>query len=129
MRIQSAKAKGRRLCAELKVLIHKIAPWLRDGDVEVTSSSAPGEDIKLSPAARDVLPVVVECKNVESLNVWKAFAQAESHARNKPHLTPVLFFRRNRSPMMCALLAEDFLRLVIKPNQIREENLLRSRDE
>ena len=121
MRTSSCKAKGRRACAEVKELLHKYAPDLRPGDIEITSSGACGEDIKLSPAAREKYPFVIECKNQETISIWKALEQAEGHLVavldkgriiDVKALSPVLFFRRNRSKLYVALDAEEFVRLI-----------------
>ncbi len=111
MRPQSAKAKGRRLCAALKEELLKILP-LEPDDLQVTSSGAGGEDLKLSPRARGILPFVFEAKNQEALNIWAAFKQAESHwekHHTKEDLYPALVFKRNHSEMMIAMTLEDFL--------------------
>lgn len=113
MRPASAKNKGRRACKEVAEILHRWAPDLRPGDIEVTSSGACGEDLKLSPAARDVYPIVIESKNQEKLNIWESLDQAKSHKKGQEALpVPVLFFRRNRSVMYVALEAEDFMRLI-----------------
>lgn len=116
MKTSSAKAKGRRLCQEVRDLLYKYAADLKPGDIEVTPSSCYGEDLKLSPAAREVYPFVIEGKNQEKLNIWDALEQAECH---RPFSfstdwlpVPVVFFRRNRSKMYVALEAESFVRLV-----------------
>lgn len=117
MKTSSCKAKGRRACQEVKELLHKYAPDLKPGDIEITSSGAIGEDMKLSPAARELYPFVIECKNVEALNIWKSFQQATDHKLKNSHpdsaaRIPILFFRRNRSSLMVCLEAEEFVRLV-----------------
>ncbi len=127
MRTSSAKAKGRRLATEVQALLYKYAPELKPGDIQVTSSGACGEDVLLSPAARDAYPLVIECKNKESLNIWQALTQAESHIEPEVKRitqgpvvtwielgirTPAVFFRRNRSRMYVALPAEDFIKLI-----------------
>lgn len=122
MLTSSCKAKGRRLCSELKELILRRIPSLTTNDISVTSSGAPGEDLKFSQAAIDAFPIVVECKNVESLNVWKAYAQAQDHAAKCPGRLPVLFFRRNKSEMMCALKAEDLMALIFTHGVLLGEN-------
>jgi hypothetical protein len=115
MKIQSAKQKGRRGALEVKELLYKYAPDLKPGDIEVTSSSVTGEDLKLSPAARQIYPLVIECKNTESINVWAAFEQAKSHLKKyneeTQFIVPVLFFKRNRSELMACLRADDFIKL------------------
>lgn len=113
MKTSSCKAKGRRAAAEVKDLLYKYAPDLKPGDIEVTSSSVIGEDLKLSPAARDVFPFVVEVKNQEALNIWAALKQAEGHVKTDDGFkVPLLFFRRNRSKLYVAMDAEQFIKLV-----------------
>lgn len=116
MNIRSAKAKGRRLAVEIKELLYHYAPDLKVGDIEVTCSSVPGCDIQLSPAARQVYPLSIECKNTEKINLWKAYEQAQEHAKTDEtkgllHY-PVVFFRRNRSEAMVCMKASDFVKLM-----------------
>lgn len=114
MRTSSAKAKGRRACSELKDLLHGYAPDLKNDDIIVTPSGVPGEDLRLSPAARDKYPYVFECKNVESLNVHQAYNQAAEHWQKRganPQEFPVLAFKKNRTDLFVMLKAEHFLKL------------------
>ena len=123
MRTSSCKAKGRRLAVEVRDMMHKYAPDLKPGDIEVTSSSVCGEDLKLSPAAQEKFPIIIECKNRETINIWEALAQAEDHLKHPKKdevvswyelgfRVPVVFFRRNRSKTYVTLPAEDFLKLI-----------------
>lgn len=105
MKTSSAKAKGRRAAKEVREVILDYFPELHADDVGVASSGVTGEDVTLSKKARDVLPVSIECKNVEALNVWKALEQAESNAGDH---APVLCFRRNRSKLYAAVDASWF---------------------
>lgn len=110
MKTSSAKAKGRRACAEVKELILRYgAEFFSDGDIEVTSSGAPGRDLKLSPLALHFFPFAIEVKNVEKLNVREGYTQAISHQR--PGEIPILFHTRNRDKMLVTVAAEDFLLL------------------
>ena len=111
MKTSSAKAKGRRACQELRDLILKRYPSLQADDVRVQSSGSTGEDLLLSPAARAILPLTFECKNVEALNVWAALKQAAQHAEATQYM-PALAFRRNHSELYVAVRAEDFLKLI-----------------
>jgi hypothetical protein len=70
-----------------------------------------GRDLKLSPAAREIYPLAIECKNVEALNIWAAYEQAKKHAEGSTDF-PIVFFKRNKSELMVTLLAEDFMKLV-----------------
>lgn len=113
MRPSSAKAKGRRLQQWVRDLLLKLAPSLQPDDIRSTSMGASGEDLLLSPAARQVYPFSIECKNVERLNIYDALAQSESNARGA---TPIVVFKRNHSKVYVALEFEEFLRLTGRNN-------------
>jgi hypothetical protein len=110
MRTQSAKAKGRRLQQEVASRI-RAAFSLPEADVRSTSMGAQGEDVTLSYAARGVFPFAIECKNTESINIWKAFLQSEEHAA-MTGLKPLVVFSRNRSEVLCTLKFDDLLELL-----------------
>ena len=107
MKTQSAKAKGRRF-----------QQWVRDQlieqlnvhpeDIESRSMGAGGEDLIMARAARDKFPYSIECKNQESLNVWKAYEQAEY---NSGVYEPVVFIKRNNQKPLVVVYAEYFVRL------------------
>ena len=96
MKPQSCKSKGRRLQQKVARDIMDAFPQLGDGDVVSTSMGAGGEDIRMSPLARSLVPLSIECKCVEKLNVWSCLEQAERNA--PPDATPCLVFSRNRAP-------------------------------
>jgi hypothetical protein len=110
VRTSSAKAKGRRCSVEVADLLRLYAPDLRHDDLWITPSGVCGRDVCLSPAAQEVYPLAIECKNVEKLNVWEAYAQAEAHARGSDDY-PIVFFKRNRSRLMVCLDAEHFMKM------------------
>ena len=68
-----------------------------------------GEDIILSPAARDLIPFSFECKNQERLNIWESLSQAEENCKD---YIPAVVFKRNRSKTYIALELEEFLKLI-----------------
>ena len=109
MNISSCKNKGRRCAEEVKDLLLKHSPELFPDDILVTSASVCGEDLKLSPLASKKYPFIVECKNQETIRIWQALKQSESHAEGTDKV-PVLFFKRNRSEMYVALKASDFIK-------------------
>jgi len=109
MNTRSAKAKGRRLQQTVRDLILKKFKDLQEDDVRSTSMGTGGEDIQLSPKAREKFPFSIECKNTESLNVWKMMEQAE--ANSKGHI-PLGVFKRNGSKCYCVLDLNDFLNLL-----------------
>lgn len=96
LRPQSAKSKGRRLQQAVARSILQTFPHLSADDCVSCSMGANGEDVRLSAVAREAVPLSIECKCVEKLNVWQCLEQAE---RNAPEgATPCLVFSRNRSP-------------------------------
>lgn len=113
MRTSSAKAKGRRCASDVRDLLLKYSPDFLPDDVSVTPSGVTGEDVFLSPTARNKFNFAIECKNVEAINIWASYAQAETHVRHEGS-TPILFFKRNRSELMVCMKAEDFMKLTVK---------------
>lgn len=106
--VQSRKAKGRGFQQLVVASILKHFPALEAGDVVSTSMGAPGADIKLSPAALRVLPLSIECKAVEKLNIWAAYAQASANSKN---LNPVLIFKRSRQKPLVVVDLDYYLSL------------------
>ena len=110
MRPQSCKSKGRRLQQRVAASILQTFPHLAPDDVVSTSMGAPGEDVRLSPLAREAVPLSLECKCVEKINVWACLEQCES---NTPAgVTPCLVFARNRSKVYATLPWSELLRLL-----------------
>ena len=76
MKTQSAKAKGRRLQQWMRELLIEELD-VHPEDIESRSMGAGGEDLIMARAARHKFPYSIECKNQESVNVWKAYEQAQ----------------------------------------------------
>ena len=103
---QSAKGKGRRF-----------QQWVRDmliehrnvhpEDIESRSMGAGGEDIIMARDARKKFPFSIECKNVEKLNVYEAYAQAEANSGDHE---PKLFMKKNRKKPLVVVDAEWFVK-------------------
>jgi hypothetical protein len=107
---QSAKAKGRKLQQYLRVqILERFRDLLEPDDVNSRSMGASGEDLQLSPRARLLFPFSVECKNQESLNIWKALEQAEANAED---YAPLVVFKRNRSEVYCAMKLDTLLTML-----------------
>ena len=77
MRPQSEKAKGRRHQQEIAKNILDAFPHLLFDDVVSRPMGSQGEDLMLSTAARQYLPVSSEAKNGEKVNVWRRLQQCE----------------------------------------------------
>ena len=106
MKTQSAKGKGRRF-----------QQWVRDmliehrdvhpEDIESWSMGAGREDIIMARDARKKFPFSIECKNVEKLNVYEAYAQAEANSGDHE---PILFMKKNRKKPLVVVDAEWFVK-------------------
>ena len=108
MKIQSAKAKGRRLQQKfMQLLIEKLD--IDPEDIESRSMGAGGEDLIMSKAARSKFPFSIECKNQEKLNIWSAWEQAES---NKGLYEPLVVIKKNQQRPLVVLDAENFLDMI-----------------
>ena len=77
-------------------------------DVESRSMGAGGEDLIMARAARAKFPYSIECKNQESVNVWKAFEQANE---NSGDYQPIVVIKRNKSRPLVLIDAEYFVEL------------------
>ena len=109
MKTRSAKNKGKRLQNKVRDLILEKFQQLEEDDVRSTTMGESGEDIQLSPAARKLIPYAIECKNQESLSIWKALEQAENNSNG---YEPLLIFKRNRSKTYVTMDIKEFLRLL-----------------
>ena len=110
MKTASRKAKGRRLQNKIRdLLIEHFSDELEDDDIRCAIMGESGEDLKLSPAARKLIPYSIECKNQEKLNIWDSLEQAEENSNGH---TPVLIFKRNRSKTYAVVELNNFLKLI-----------------
>ena len=110
MKTSSRKSKGRRLQNKIRdLLLEHYSDKLEKDDIRCAVMGESGEDLKLSPAARKLIPYSFECKNQEKLNIWDSLEQAE---KNSDDYSPVLIFKRNRSKIYVVLEISDFLELL-----------------
>ena len=109
MKSRSAKNKGKRLQNNFRDLLLETFKQLEPDDIRSAIMGESGEDIKLSPAARKLIPYSFECKNQEKLNIWDSLSQAEENAGD---YIPVLIFKRNRSKTYAVLNVEKFIELI-----------------
>ncbi len=68
---------------------------------------AGGEDIQLSPAARKLLPLSVECKNLNSMAFYKWYDQAVENCPKNAE--PVVVAKANHRTPVVIIDAEYFL--------------------
>jgi len=107
MRVQSGKAKGRRLQQWVRDLLVESLD-IHPEDIESRSMGAGGEDLIMSSAASQSFPYSIECKNQEKINVWSAYDQATENSGN---YTPIVVIKRNRSKPLVVIDAESFIDL------------------
>ena len=107
VKTQSAKAKGRRLQQWVRdLLIEKLD--IHPEDIESRSMGAGGEDLIMARAARQRFPYSIECKNQESINVWKSYEQAQENSKD---YEPVVVLKRNNTKPLVLVDAEYFVKL------------------
>lgn len=111
MQPKNAKQKGRRLQQAVAEDLREAFPQLTAEDVRVGIISEAGVDIHLSLDAKCLIPLGIECKAKESLNIWAALQQAEANAK-KEQQWPCVVFKRNRSETYAVLKWADLLRLL-----------------
>lgn len=107
MKPSSAKAKGRKLQQWTRDQILKRYLCLEPDDVRSTSMGASGEDILLSPAARKLLPLSFECKNLNSMAFYKWYDQAVINCPKKAE--PIVVAKANHRKPVVIIDAEYFL--------------------
>ena len=108
MKTQSRKAKGRRLQQQfMQLLIEKLD--IDPEDIESRAMGSGGEDLIMSKAARNKFPYSIECKNQESLNIWKTWDQANG---NKGLYEPMVVIKKNGVRPLVVLDAENFLDMI-----------------
>ena len=107
MKTQSKKAKGRRLQQWVRdLLIEKLE--VHPEDIESRSMGAGGEDLIMSRSAREKFPYSIECKNQESLNIWKSYEQAQQNSGN---YEPIVVLKRNNVKPLVLVDADYFIEL------------------
>ena len=107
MKTQSAKAKGRRFQQWVRdLLIEKLE--VHPEDIESRSMGAGGEDLIMSRSAREKFPYSIECKNQESLNIWKSYEQAQQNSGN---YEPIVVLKRNNVKPLVLVDADYFVEL------------------
>ena len=109
MKTRSAKNKGKRLQNKVRDLLLETFSDLEPDDIRSAIMGETGEDIKLSPAARRLIPYSFECKNQEKINIWDSLQQAEE---NCGVYDPVLIFKRNRSKTYAVINVQKFIELI-----------------
>ena len=126
MKPQSCKAKGRRLQQKIVADILYAFPHLKPDDVSSVSMGCGGEDIKMSPVARTVIPLSIEAKNQEKLNIWEAYNQATSNCPEGA--TSCVVFKKNNTDTYAMLPWKSLLSLYVQLSQKTSGNSKRMKE-
>jgi hypothetical protein len=118
MKTSVAKAKGRRLQQWMRsLLIERLD--IHPEDIESRPMGSQGEDLIMARAAREKFPFSIEAKNQESLNVWRAWEQAEA---NCGKYQPLLVIKKNNVKPLVVVDAETFVTLIMENFDERIDN-------
>lgn len=104
----SRKAKGRRLQQKIVSDLHQLLSC-DDKDIKSNPMSSSGEDIWMSSRVQNIFPYSIECKNTESLAIWKALEQCKNNSHGN---IPLLIFKRNNSDIYVTLKWEDLYKII-----------------
>ena len=109
-RTSTAKAKGRTGQQEIRDALLATFPELTQDDIRSTTMGDTGEDIKLSTAARKLIPASIEVKRRKSglKTIYDWMTQASKHGTDPP----AVFFRADRSPWLVVVDLNTYLELL-----------------
>lgn len=109
MKVQSAKAKGRKLQQWVRDKIIGMFQHLTIRDVKSTSMGASGADVQLSEAAFKCFPYSIECKNQAKMKpVYDAYYQAKKQNAGEP----LVIIKTNHEPALAIITADHFFSLI-----------------
>jgi len=113
VKTSSAKAKGRRLQNRVAADLRYIGTesGLEVEDVKPVSMGVSGVDVLLTPAARRLFDLIIECKNHQKLNVVGVFTAHAEKYKDKSGLK-LLVHSRNRSEDLVTMRWVDFTRIL-----------------
>ena len=78
---------------------------------------AGGEDVQLSPAARELFNFNIECKNRAAIAVFKDYDQAKTHGKYEP----LVVLKQNGSKPLALVDAEFFIDLIAKNQELTNQ--------
>lgn len=108
--VRGRKAKGRRLQQWTRDEILKRWPQLEPDDVKSTTMGESGEDIQLSPAARKLVPLSIECKSRKGIASYSWYEQAQANAPKG--MEPIVVMKKDRKPPLVLVDAEHYFNLL-----------------
>ena len=109
MKPQSSKAKGRKLQQLVRDKLLSLSDTFREGDIESTGMGQSGEDIVLSPHARDLLPISVECKSHAKFAVYSIIDQCKTNCPDG--CEPVVVLKANHKKPVAVIDLDYYIKL------------------
>lgn len=109
MKPQSAKGKGRKLQQLVRDRLLSLSETFREGDIESTGMGQSGEDIVLSPHARDLLPISVECKSHAKFAVYTVIDQCKTNCPDG--CEPVVVLKANHKKPVAVIDLDYYIKL------------------
>jgi hypothetical protein len=103
---KTRKGKARQFENEVRASILGHFSMLGENDVISRTMGESGEDIILSPKAQLYLPLAIECKRQEKINIYAAYRQAEAHAKKTGLMAAVAHRRNNEDPLVTMGLSD-----------------------
>lgn len=109
--VSSRKAKGRKLQDFVRDILRDVfRNNLEEDDITSRQMGGAGTDIVLTPSAKKLIPLDIECKNVEKFSINEAMKQAIYNS--KEGRVPAVVFSKNQDDVYIALKFIDFINLL-----------------
>ena len=123
--VRARKSKGYMFQRAIANRIREVF-GLQERDVVSTPSSVPGEDIILSDRAMLKFPFAIEAKRQEKISIWDSLNQMSDNAERLSRKTSkdipgLLIFKKNYSPVYCAMEFEEFLAIYKRLKELEEQ--------
>lgn len=109
IKTSSAKSKGRGLQQLVRDKLLSLSDTFRDGDIESTGMGQSGEDIQLSPHARDLLPISIECKSHAKFAVYSVIDQCKTNCPDG--CEPVVVLKANYKKPVAVIDLDYYIKL------------------
>ena len=107
-KVASRKNKGRLGQQEVRDAILKFFPELEPDDVRSTAMGQSGEDLQLSPKAREYLPVSFEIKRRKGFEtIYNFYNQAKQDDKYEP----IVALRADYKPWLVVLSLDHYLNM------------------
>lgn len=107
---RSLKSRHQKLVKSFRERLLTLFPDLEPGDVQVTPTGVPGDDINLSPKAKKMFNYSVEAKHYNKMAVYKHWEQCLKRSE-KVNTEPLLHLKANHKPELVVISADHFFKL------------------